>query len=183
MRNGGLRWHSSWSREYVHMTKHNLPGEQGRVALARQFSQKERLSHFLLLDLYLCSISCSDSFFLTVLLTSFHANSHAGNVHPVGQVSSVRVWACLLTVCWCNFCCYHKLPSLKFSFEMYLLITTHYPISNFIYLSHSWKSALCTTECSLGSSPMKKFLCPLAQSIYLPCSSPLEICSFLCGKW
>lgn len=122
-------------------------------------------------------------FFLTVSFASFHANSRLGNIHPVGQVSFVRLLACLLTDSWCNFCCCLPLPSLKFSFWMYLLITIHYFISNFVYLSHSWKSALCTTVCSLGSSLMKKFLCPLAYSIYLPCSSPLEICSFLCGKW
>jgi len=44
----------------------------------------------LLLDLDLCSFSLSDSFLVTALLASFHANSYGGKVHPFGRVPSVR---------------------------------------------------------------------------------------------
>lgn len=156
-------------------------GRGGRAALANWISQKERLS--CLLDLDLWPFIFSDSFLVTLLLASFDAKRYSGELHPVGQVSSVRVWGCFLTDRRCNFSCCLPLPSLKFSFENHLLTTTHYFISNFIYLPHSWNSVPCTTECPLGSSPKKQLLCTSVYFIFIPCSSPLGICSFISGIW
>lgn len=182
MGNGGLR-RSSWcSRLWVHMaTIEPLPREW-RDSCTCQLILTEREIK-LLAWFRSVSIQLLWFFFFTLLLAIFDAKSYSGELHPVGQVSSVRVWGCFLTDRRCNFSCCLPLPSLKFSFENHLLTTTHYFISNFICLPHSWNSVPCTTECPLGSSPKKQLLCALVYSIFIPCSSPLGICSFISGIW
>lgn len=115
----------------------------------------------ILFDLNLCSFFFFDFFLVTVLLASFHESSYSGGVRPFGQVSSIREFGLvfLLTEDEISFAVSH-FCSINFSFENYLLPTTHYFISNFNYLPYRCNCVLYTTECPLSMKPNEAITVP-----------------------
>lgn len=170
MKTGSLRWCSWCSNVWTHMAsfKH-LPGEWRESGAWQQILTEREIEMFA--DAWFRSV------FIQLLWSLF--NDYLVGKFPCKQllqwgspcwspIFCQRIWDCFLTVRRCNFSCCLPLPSLNFSSENNLLTTTHYFTSNLIYLSRSWNSVLCTTECPLRSSPMEQLLCPLVYAIYLP---------------